>query len=1029
MKKIYLTIAAIAISLAVSAVPAKRGYHEFVQQDGTPVSLQLVGDEFAHWYEAVDGTIYRENADGTFTATTDSREQMAARRKTSAKYVSAQARRARMEFGKTPNPAPRGIVILANFKDSKMNNSHTQAVFDELCNAANCTVNDGYGSAAAYFKDQSNGVYQPIFDVYGPVTLSRNCNYYGSNDSDGNDEYATDAVIEACILANSQYNDLNFANYDSDNDGYVDFVYVIYAGKGEANGGAATTIWPHNWSVQELVAGGSGYPTTYTKQQTKLDNKYLDNYAMSSELAGDNSLEGIGTLCHEFGHVMGLPDFYETQYGNNYKNAVTPNDWDIMDGGSYNGDGHCPPNYSPWEKYFFGWHTPVNLGNEGQLLTLQANGTAGYQAYQINSSSSLITATTAGECYYIENRQKQGWDAGLPHHGMIIWKVKYNETAWANNAPNADDTSGSPLYTIVSASGTKIGTHINSSETAYVYDGPKNPFPGSQNVTSKTIAGKPLLNIAESNGVVTLTYIEEPAVVVDPFEIAWMANGEEFATTTSTGRVVLPAETPDDCSDGKVFVGWCKIEDYESETTAPTLIAAGQPAEEGDIYYAVFARADGEGGSSISTTDSLTFSTLGKANQTSVNGETIAIGTNSSITFKKANASNEPKYYTSGTSIRLYSGGQCVVSSTSGNISKITFTFGSSDGSNAISANVGSYSNGVWTGDASSVTFTVSGTSGHRRFQSVEVTIGGGAGVSYSDYTTICSGENPEPVYYSIRFFDNGTQIGQTQTVLKGQQAVVPADPVPGCSDYTFVGWWTAELDADNTEAKNWVTSFKAKKDQDYYAIYSKTETVEIVPAVVDDQLTLASTGVSGSNYASWSGVKVNSNAVYAGQSAGSNQSIQLRSNNSNSGIVTTTSGGKIAKVTIVWNNNTVSGRTVDVYGSNSALADPTNMYGNHSLTPLGSIVCGTNTELEVSGDYSYVGVRSNSGALYMTSITFTWNTGGSSSTTYYSSDVECEVTTTIDTFVAPKAMKVIIGGKVVIIRDGEMYDIFGVKL
>ena len=609
MKKYFLSFAMMAISVALLAVPAKRGFRDCALQDGTTVSLQLVGDEFAHWYESADGTVYVQNADGTFAPSAASREQMAAKRKVS-RMVAAAQRRQKM-FGTTPNPAPKGIVILINFKDTKMQTAHTQAVFDELCNSTNCTVNDGYPSAAEYFSSQSNGVYRPVFDVFGPVTLSRNASYYGKNDSDGNDEYATDAVIEACILANNQYDNLNFADYDSDNDGYVDFVYAIYAGKGEADGGAATTIWPHNWSIQELVVNYSAY-TSYTKSQTKLDNVYLDNYAMSSELSG-NTLGGIGTLCHEFGHVMGLPDFYETDYGNNYKNALTPNDWDVMDGGAYNGDGHCPPNYSPWEKYFFGWHTPVNLGNEGQLLTLHANGTQDYQAYQINTSGNLIGATTAGECYYIENRQLQGWDAGLPHHGMLIWKVNYNATAWANNAPNNDGTSGSPLYTIVSASGTKIGTHINSSQTAYVYDGPKNPYPGSQNVHSKTIAGKPLLNINEANGLIALTYIEEPVAPVDPFTLTWMANGEEFATTTSTGKIVMPATEPQACG-GKVFVGWCKIADYENETIAPELVQAGHSAQEGDIFYAVFATE--ETTSSVEQTTTYTFTSKNWAEAT-----------------------------------------------------------------------------------------------------------------------------------------------------------------------------------------------------------------------------------------------------------------------------------------------------------------------------------------------------------------------------------------------------------------------------
>jgi hypothetical protein len=311
---------------------------------------------------------------------------------------------------------------------------------------------------------------------------------------------------------------------------------------------------------------------------------------MSGEISG-SSLGGIGTLCHEFGHVMGLPDLYDTDYGTNYENNLTPNDWNIMDGGSYNGDGHCPPNYDPWEKDFFGWLTPINLGNTGQNLTLYANGTENQQTYQINASGSYVGPTTSGLRYYIENRQAVGWDAPLTGHGLLIWKVNFNASAWENNAPNNTETSGAPLYTVVSATGTKIGWDGSTDNC------PKNTFPGTGKKTSWTgVSGKPLLNIKESNKIVTLTYIEEPAPVVDPFTLTFMANGREFATTTSTGTVVLPANNPLDCPCGKVFLGWTKTADYESETTAPTYVKAGEAITEATTLYAVYAEQSGEGG-------------------------------------------------------------------------------------------------------------------------------------------------------------------------------------------------------------------------------------------------------------------------------------------------------------------------------------------------------------------------------------------------------------------------------------------------
>ena len=592
MKKIILSLVVMTISLASFAVPARRGFHDFQQPDGTTISLQLVGDEFAHWYESADGTVYKQTEDGRFLPA--NQVQLTTRRKAAPKFHAMQQRRAK-QIGSTPNPAPKGVVILANFNNKQMNAAHTQAVFDELCNSTNCTVNSyngvNYGSAAQYFADQSNGAYRPQFDVFGPVTLSRTLDYYGHNlDKEGNptdesndeteDQYATDAVVEACRLANQQFT-INWSEYDSDNDGYIDFVYVIYAGKGEADGGEANTIWPHNWTVSSARSYGN---CTYSAQECRVGGKTIENYAMSGELSG-NSLGGIGTLCHEFGHVMGLPDLYDTEYGVNYDECLTPGDWNIMDGGSYNADGHCPPNYDPWEKEFFGWNTSINLGNEGQNVTLYANGTANYQAYQITSNGNYKSPTTSGVRYYIENRQAVGWDAPLTGHGMLIWKVNFDANKWANNEPN--NTDNNPYYTVVSASGDVIG---------YKTYTPYNTFPGAANKTSwNGVSGKPLLNIAESNQIVTLTYIEEPAIVVDPFDIVWMSNGSQFTTTnTTTGKVVMPTTQPTAC-DGKVFVGWCAQANYEHATTAPTFVKAGDAVAEGAVFYAVFAEQSAGG--------------------------------------------------------------------------------------------------------------------------------------------------------------------------------------------------------------------------------------------------------------------------------------------------------------------------------------------------------------------------------------------------------------------------------------------------
>ncbi len=573
MKKILICSLLLAVSIIANAVPARRGWQTRTQADGSTIEIQVIGDEFYHYTINRDGKQVRE-IDGMYQVVGDAptASQAAARR---AKGV---ARRQRKDVGTTPNLAPKGVVILANFSNKSMQSGHTQATFDELCNSTNCTVNSGYPSAAQYFADQSNGSYRPQFDVFGPVTLSRNVAYYGTDNpgqDEGDDQHATDAVVEACILANQQFT-INWADYDSDNDGYVDFVYVIYAGKGQADGGTSETIWPHNWDVSSAIQYGY---CTYSSAQRTLGGKKINNYAMSGEMSG-SALGGIGTLCHEFGHVMGLPDLYDTSYGTNYKNMLTPNDWNIMDGGSYNGDGHCPPNYDPWEKYFFGWQTPENLGNTGKKLDIIANGQTGGKAYQINSRGTQQTPTETGLVYYIENRQAKGWDAPLTGHGLLIWKVNFNSSAWTSNTPN--NTANSLRYTVVSASGDRIGGEYCS----------KNTFPGSAKVTTWTgISGKPLLNITESNGVISLVYIEEP--VEQNYTVTWVVNGQTLETKTyninGTENLVLPTKTVTPC-EGTKFIGWTTEPEWFDPFNSPAdLFTTASGKVTADVtYYAVF---------------------------------------------------------------------------------------------------------------------------------------------------------------------------------------------------------------------------------------------------------------------------------------------------------------------------------------------------------------------------------------------------------------------------------------------------------
>lgn len=490
MKKLLLSLTLLLLTLSTFAVPAYRGWQTKSQPDGTTIQVRLIGDEFHHYWQDQAGNVVKCDSLG-YWRVVESQPTPAtikARRQASAMLQS----RPKKAVGSV-NLAPRGLVILVNFKDTKFNASNTQVAMNDLMNSSSYTYNGATGSVRQFFSDQSDGQYTPEFDVIGPVTLTNNVAHYGSNDASGNDVLPGDMVVEACSIANDS---VDFTRYDNDKDGYVDFVYIIYAGKGEADGGAANTIWPHNWDLASAYYYDN---CSYSTSQRKFDGKTINNYACSGELSGASARTGIGTIAHEFGHVIGLPDLYDIDYGQNYENEATPGAWHIMDGGSYNNDGKTPPNYTIYDKYFLGWKTPINPGATAQNLSLIANGQSGYQGYQIASSNSLLTATNTNPntVYYIENRQQSGWDKHLPGHGLVIWKIMYSQSVWNDNAPNA--TPGTIRYAVVSASGatTGIGTAAD-------------PFPGTQRKTEwRGVSSKPLLNITEKNGIISLSYIEE----------------------------------------------------------------------------------------------------------------------------------------------------------------------------------------------------------------------------------------------------------------------------------------------------------------------------------------------------------------------------------------------------------------------------------------------------------------------------------------------------------------------------------------
>ena len=467
-KRAMMLVSVLLLAMATFAVPAKPGLRRLLTlTDGTTVSATLVGDEHAHYWLGADGKAYQSAGDNVYQSV----DLQAVKQHGVQRRAAANQRRTRRlaprkvgEVGSITGQK-KGLIILVNFTDVSFKAANNNALYQRIANEQNFSYGNFKGSMYDYFYAQSEGQFQLSFDVVGPVTVSKTQAYYGGNDSDGNDKYPATMVIEALKLVDSQ---VNFANYDWNGDGEVEQVYVVYAGQGEADGGADDTIWPHEYDLASAKTYGDG-----SGRQT-LDNVKINTYACGGELNGNSNIAGIGTMCHEFSHCLGYPDFYDTDYSGGQGMFQ----WDLMDSGSYNDDGYQPAGYTSYERWVAGWKTPTELVNTQSITNMKALQDTGSDTYIIYNKANR------NEYYLLENRQKTGWDTSLPGKGLLIIHVDYSSSAWSNNTPN-DDPSHQRMTWVAADNQYQYTTYQGTKY--YTETGAKNdPFPyGSVNAFGK----------------------------------------------------------------------------------------------------------------------------------------------------------------------------------------------------------------------------------------------------------------------------------------------------------------------------------------------------------------------------------------------------------------------------------------------------------------------------------------------------------------------------------------------------------------
>lgn len=564
MKKIILSIAfalfGITSSFAAKAYP---GPITVIQSDGTELTVYLHGDEHFNWLTTADGVLLKQEASSYFIAKvtnagelektkylahnpahrTIAEQNIAAKQDLELFLQNANKAQAKSMAAKTVGKPsvpyfqhrrvngknPKALVLLVEFSDSTFKSGEkAKDVFDYYLSAKGDTpIPEGYevynlpqkkpsrfgryvnhGSVSQYFSDMSNGEFCPEFDVKGPFKLPQKSSYYG----EGENDKPQDMMEDACAAAHQA--GVDFSQYDIDNDGYVDLVYLIYAGYTASVDGITEHIWPKSGTISPL----------------KYDGKYIGRYGINNELnmtptasakQGGYLLNGIGLFCHEFSHCLGLPDLYATKSTGKVDDHCLE-EWDLMDGGEYLNEGYCPAPYSPWELDVMDWAKPTVLTDEPQQIHLSSF---------IDTKQSYKIEGENNEYLLLHNIQNTGWNQYMPSHGMIVYRIDYSKSAV--NTSDYPNNQKNPGVTIVPADGKLLSSYsvdnkvITKEEykesmktdlypTVYKKDGKDILVDQILSIKlNKSTLEKPLYNIKEEAGIITFDYLKDFSTGID----------------------------------------------------------------------------------------------------------------------------------------------------------------------------------------------------------------------------------------------------------------------------------------------------------------------------------------------------------------------------------------------------------------------------------------------------------------------------------------------------------------------------------
>jgi M6 family metalloprotease-like protein/uncharacterized repeat protein (TIGR02543 family) len=560
----------VALLLPVNSVAVVAYPHpvEFKLPDGTTITIQLMGDEKVKWAETLDGYSILLNKEGfyEYAMLNESGDMVRSgiraynlKERSSSEKAFASGLSKRVTFSKSqvsimkqiweinqkeatkafPTTGARKLIcILIGYTDLAF--TKTKAEFENLFNQVGYSAGGATGSVKDYYLENSYNQFNLTVDVAGPYTASQNMAYYGANDISGYDVRPRELVSEAINFADPT---VNFADYDNDSDGWVDGVYIIYAGYGEEAGASANAIWAHAWSLASSVLK---------------DGVYLQRYSCSAELRSNtgSTITAIGVICHEFGHVLGAPDYYDTDYTTGGQFSGT-GQWDMMASGSWNNDGVTPAHHNGFTKvYYYQW-AEATVISDGATITL-------YNAAENTNSFYRYNTTTSGEFFLLENREKHLFDAYIPGSGMIIYHA-HSTVFSAGSSNTINDTHPQKMYPVAqnatqdpTSTPSTYGT-INAATCTWTGTG-KTEFSDASLPSSKSWAAantsKPITNISRNAGNKTVT-----------FDFMGGAQGNPTGFTATAA------------SSSQINLSWTKSEGLDVLLAYNTTSTIGTPAD------------------------------------------------------------------------------------------------------------------------------------------------------------------------------------------------------------------------------------------------------------------------------------------------------------------------------------------------------------------------------------------------------------------------------------------------------------------